>query len=802
MTPRDTTNARLVTLDHMQQRVLWLATRMIHEANHVRPNPDTTKVGGHQASSASVVSILTALYFGGWLRAGDRVSVKPHASPVFHAIQYLLGNLDRAYLSSLRAFGGLQAYPSRTKDPDPVDFSTGSVGLGAAAPLFAALADRYAATHFRSDQAHPSRRFIAIVGDAELDEGNVWEAISDETIRGTRLGNVLWIVDLNRQSLDRVIPGIKVQEMEALFRGIGWQVIEAKYGRRLEAAFAGPGGTALRRRIDDMLNEEYQDLVRLPGGEARERLILGAPLDQHADLASAVADTPDADLPRLLGDLGGHDLGELLSAFDKADASTGQPTVLFAYTMKGWGLPFAGDPLNHSALLSPEQVDALRRELGIPPDDEWACFAPDSPEGELCRETAARLYPSGARPRIDTPPVRASDVPNALPSRVPATISTQEVFGNALVELARLGGPLAERIVTASPDVTISTNLGGWVNRAGVWAENPWQAPATAVPRLLRWEPGPSGQHIELGISEMNLFMLLGQLGLSYELNGELLLPVGTVYDPFVCRGLDALIYSAYSGARFVFAGTPAGVTLSPEGGAHQSAITASIGLELPNLRLYEPCFARETEWTLLEALRHCLDREDGTSTYLRLSSRAIPQAEFDAAGERLGLDTLREHVLQGGYRLVEPDPALSAAGAPHVVLAACGAIIPEVLDAAAELSAEGVATTVLNITSADRLFTDWQASRLSAIRSATLPATGSHVESLLCAASERRAPLVTVLDGASHALAFLGSIFGQPTIPLGMDRFGQSGARADLYNYAGIDSGHVVNAALVALAR
>jgi pyruvate dehydrogenase E1 component len=792
----------LATLDRIQRRVLWLATRMVHEANHVRPNADTTKVGGHQASSASVVTILTALYFGGWLRSGDRVSVKPHASPVFHAIQYLLGNLDRRYLNTLREFGGLQAYPSRTKDPDPVDFSTGSVGLGAAAPLFAALADRYAATHFRPDQAAPSRRFVAIVGDAELDEGNVWEAIGDETIRGTRLGNVLWIVDLNRQSLDRVIPGIKVQEMEALFRGIGWQVIEAKYGRRLQAAFARPGGAALRQRIDDMLNEEYQELVRLPGDAARERLVSGAPAKHQDDLASSIADTPDSDLPRLLGDLGGHDLGELLTAFDRADSSAGQPTVLFAYTMKGWGLPFAGDPLNHSALLTEAQIEDLRRELCVPADDEWACFAPDSPEAKLCHAASARLYPRGPRPSVDATPVRASDVPDSLQSRVPPNISTQEVFGNALVELARLGGPLADRIVTASPDVTISTNLGGWVNRTGVWAENPWQAPATAVPRLLRWEPGPGGQHIELGISEMNLFMLLGQLGLSHELNGELLLPVGTVYDPFVCRGLDALIYSAYSGARFVFAGTPAGVTLSPEGGAHQSSITASIGLELSNIRLYEPCFARETEWALLEGLRQCLDRAEGVCTYLRLSTRAVPQAAFDAAADRLGLEIVRDHALLGGYRLVEPDAALVSAGAPHVVLAASGPIIPDVVDAAQELTSEGVATTVLNVTSADRLYADWQSSRLSAIRSATLPSNGQHIASLIRGPAERSAPLVTVLDGASHSLAFLGSIFGQPTVPLGMDRFGQSGARADLYNYAGIDSGHIVNAALVALAR
>ena len=785
-------NDSLATLHRIQERVLWLATRMIHEANHLRANTDQTKVGGHQASSASVVSIMTALYFGGWLRAGDRVSVKPHASPVFHAIQYLLGNLDRKYLTTLRAFGGLQAYPSRTKDPDPVDFSTGSVGLGAAAPLFAALADRYAATHFRPDQAHPTRRFIALVGDAELDEGNVWEAIGDETIRGTRLGNVLWIVDLNRQSLDRVIPGIKVQEMEALFRGIGWQVLEAKYGRRLQATYGRPGGAALRQWIDDMPNEEYQELVRLPGQAARERLIAQAPRAHES-----VEDVADEDLPSLLGDLGGHDLAELLHAFERADATTGQPTVLFAYTMKGWGLPFAGDPLNHSALLTQPQIDALRTALCVPPDDDWACFAEDSLEGAVCRETAARLYPRGPRPSVDVPTVRVSDVPDTLPSRVPASISTQEVFGNALVELARLGGPLAERIVTASPDVTISTNLGGWVNRTGVWAENPWQAPATAVPRLLRWEPGPGGQHIELGISEMNLFMLLGQLGLSHELNGELLLPVGTVYDPFVCRGLDALIYSVYSGAKFVFAGTPAGVTLSPEGGAHQSSITPSIGLELASVRLYEPCFARETEWALLEGLRQCLDREDGVSTYLRLSTRGIAQRAFDDVLGRLGEAELRRQVVSGGYRLVEPT---LDGNAPRVILAASGPILPEVVQAAAELADEGVAATVVNVTSADRLYADWRSSRLNAIRSSTVPDDVGHLQKLI-SSEERRAPIVTVIDGASHSLAFLGAVFGQRTVPLGMDRFGQSGARPDLYDYAGIDTGHIVNAALVALA-
>src|SRR6185437_3244769 len=251
------TGADTDVLDTIQQRVLWLATRIIDAANHDRDTGDGVKVGGHQASSASLVSVMTALYFA-YLDAPDRVSVKPHASPVFHAIQYLLGNLDRGYLPRLRAFGGLQSYPSRTKDPDEVDFSTGSVGLGAAAPLFAAAARRYVDAHFGP---RPRSRYVALIGDAELDEGNVWEAVADPATTG--LGDVLWLVDFNRQSLDRVIPGVRIAQWRGQFEAAGWHVVEVKYGRRLQEAHSRPGGDLLRDWIDLMPNEQYQSLFGL-----------------------------------------------------------------------------------------------------------------------------------------------------------------------------------------------------------------------------------------------------------------------------------------------------------------------------------------------------------------------------------------------------------------------------------------------------------------------------------------------------------------------------------------------------------
>lgn len=772
----------IATLEAIQRRVLWLAVNMVHHANNVRPNHDGTKIGGHQASSASMVTLMTALYFHA-LSAGDRVAVKPHASPVFHAIQYLLGNLPRAYLTELRAFGGLQSYPSRTKDPDPIDFSTGSVGLGAVAPAFAALTHRYASAHFGTVT---SRRFVALLGDAELDEGSVWEAVLDHALDG--LDNLLWIIDLNRQSLDRVVPGIRGANLKSFFGSAGWQVLEVKYGRQLQALFDKPDGDLLRQRIDEMSNEEYQALIRLPGDLLRPRLI--APTGHESPpLAALLAEVPDEALPGVLANLGGHDMGALLAALEQANTD-GRPTVLFAYTIKGWGLPIAGHPLNHSMLLNTEQWEALRQSLGIVPGDEWAAFAPNTPEAELCAEAARRLHADEPAPVV----LPQTAVPHMLDLPTSGPTSTQDAFGRALVRLADVPD-LRDRIVTTSPDVSISTNLAGWINKNGVFTPADEPDYETEAYRLLKWKRGPTGRHIELGISEMNLFMLLGMLGLSAELCGQQIIPIGTVYDPFVCRGLDALIYALYSGSKCIVVGTPSGITLAPEGGAHQSTVTPSLGIELPNLDAYEPCFAQEVEWILLESLRQCCDREHGRSTYLRLSTRAMEQDALTAASKRLGGETLHQQVLAGGYRLLEGSEA-AGNGAPVVQLAVCGTLVPEALAAAQFLQREGVAANVLNLTSPRRLYERWQASRRQLMRGEV----ASDAIGWLIPPQERRAPIVTIHDAATHALAWLGGVYGAPVTALGVDSFGQSGARADLYRAFGVDTDSIVVAAFEAL--
>lgn len=767
------------TLESIQKRILWLATNMIHHANHVRPNTDGTKVGGHQASSASTVTLMTALYFH-FLRPGDRVAVKPHSSPIFHSIQYLLGNLPKRYLPMLREYGGLQSYPSRTKDPERVDFSTGSVGLGVVAPLFTSLTQRFLRDH---GVAVPERRFVAVVGDAELDEGNVWEALLDEALDG--IGQVVWVVDLNRQSLDRVVPGIRALRLKKLFAQNGWRVLEAKYGRKLQELYALPGGETLRKRIDEMSNEEYQASIRLPGAQLREHMLSVNAADRST-LANVLKHVPDDDLVDVISNLGGHDLEEMCSIFDEVDRDMSRPTVVFAYTIKGWGLPIAGHPLNHSMLLSSEQMETLRTQFGIPADDVWPDFDDDSAEAKLCRQIAERL---------SEVPV-ADEAPVAIPERVdlgmPTNVSTQDAFGRLLVRMADIPG-LAAHMMTTSPDVSVSTNLGAWINRMGVYT------PHASVPeyegeaaRILKWQRSQQGKHIELGISEMNLFMMLGMAGLSKELLGSTLVPVGTVYDPFVLRGLDSFIYAVYSGAKFIVAGTPSGITLSPEGGAHQSTITASVGIELPKLMMAEPAYAGELEWFLLEGARQCFDRDHGRPLYLRLSTRPVDQAPFEAAVNRIGVDTLRKQVLDGAYVLTTwrtQHPEL--ADAPRVILCASGTLVPETVLAAEQLWREGVAADVVNIVSARALYERFVHSRR---------AGDADPFAWLFADDVRTAPMVTIHDAASHALAWLGSVYGAKVTSLGVDDFGLSGSRGDLYHHFGVSCAHIVEAALQAV--
>jgi pyruvate dehydrogenase E1 component len=762
----------LATLEAIQKKVLWLSALLVHHANHVRPNPDGTKIGGHQASSSSVIGLMTALYFES-LRPGDIVATKAHASPILYAIEYLRGRLSAEQLRGLRSLGGLQAYPSRRKNPEIIDLSTGSMGLGAVSAAFGALAAKYV-SHHGGGEAMP-RRFIAVLGDAELDEGNVWEALLEEAVR--ELDNLLWIVDVNRQSLDRVTPDARRDQLRDWFRGAGWHVIELRWGARLRALFERPGGDRLRARLEALSSAEYHALLRLPPGGARK--VMTATPDGEVDRAvdRLLADVADDALKTLAADVGGHDLAAILAAYEEAGRARGGPCVILADTIKGWGFPFGADQMNHGALLTPGQLDELRAALGVAPGDEWASFAADSAEAELIRRGPA---PYVAPPRRDDP---ALAVPESLEETYPAQSSTQEALGRVLGRLGRL--PIGERVVTMSADVAVTTHLVGWINRKGVYFPRAKPVVPADGPQVVQWKESPEGQHVELGIAEHNLFLALGAFGLTHELSGTTLLPIGTLYDPFVSRGLDALYHALYAGGRFMVAATPSGVSLSPEGGAHQSVITPGIGIALPAIAYYEPAFAQEVEWILLDALCRLMAREpDAESLYLRLSTKPVDQSLGPAPSP-----AHRAAVLRGAYRLVDArqQPGYDAeSNAVHIF--AAGVMVPEAVEASRMLGAEGICASVFVVTSPDLLYRG-------------LRTTCPYLLELV-SADEEGVPVVSVLDGHSHGLAFVGGALGVPQIPLGVDHFGQSGARRDLYRHYGVDAAAIAQSGRCLLAR
>lgn len=783
--PEQDPSRRLKLLQALERKLLWLSAWTIHNANHIRPNRDGLKVGGHQASSASVAAIMTALYFD-ILRPQDRIAVKPHAGPVFHAVNYLLGRQEREKLATLRQFGGIQPYPSRVKDGSEVDFSTGSVGLGVALTSFASLVQDYVHLHGLARPGMAKGRHVAIVGDAELDEGNIYEALLEGWKHDVR--DVWWVIDYNRQSLDSVVPDRLFGRIEGLFRDMGWNVVTLKYGRRLEAAFAREEGEHLRRWIDDCPNSLYAALT-FQGGAAWRAAIL-AELGRIPGIRAIIDPLTDEELGALMTNLGGHDIETLTEAFRAQEAAGDQPTCFIAYTVKGMGLPFAGHKDNHAGLMTREQMLAFRDEMGIRPGHEWDRFEGlDIPEAELEAFLASVPFatPLAEEGRSLTAP--AVPVPAVLtPPRLPPNrmLSTQAGFGEMMAEIGRGGrelAPMASRIVTTSPDVTVSTSLGPWVNRRGIFDRHLKNDVFrdSKLASAQRWGMSPKGQHVELGIAEQNLFLVLGALGLADRMHGARLLPVGTVYDPFVNRGLDALIYACYQDARFLLVSTPSGLTLAPEGGQHQSINTPLIGMAQDRLASYEPAHTDELAILLRHAFHH-MQQPEGSAVWLRLSTRGLVQPERD-------LDPAA--VIAGGHWAVPP-----AEGA-RIAIAYQGPVAPEALAAFETLREEEPGAGLLAITSPDRLHAGWLAARRAARRAPG--AAPSHVERLLAPLAPDAA-LVTVLDGHPSAHAWLGAVRGQRVVPLGVDHFGQAGDIPDLYREYGLDTDAILDACAQAL--
>ncbi|MBN9887067.1 1-deoxy-D-xylulose-5-phosphate synthase N-terminal domain-containing protein [Salipiger abyssi] len=771
--------------DHLktiEQRLLWLSHWMIHNANHVRPKVDGIKVGGHQASSASMVSIMTALYFS-TLRPEDRVAVKPHASPLFHAMQYLMGNQTREKMENFRGFGGVQSYPSRTKDIDDVDFSTGSVGLGVGITALASMVQDFITAKSWGEEVTPGR-MVALVGDAEMDEGNIYEVLQEGWKNDLR--NTWWIIDYNRQSLDGIVREGLFTRIEKIFEAFGWDVVRVKYGALQRAAFEEPGGARLRDWIDACPNTEYSALTYMGGAVWRKRLM--DDLGDQGDVSALIDRRSDTELAALMENLGGNCVETMAETFAAIDHD--RPTCFLAYTIKGWGTPIAGHKDNHGGLMTKAQMASWQKDMGVPEGQEWDPFATVEDVPALKTFLAGvPFFAKGMRrysdARLDVPKIEfASD----------KEISTQAAFGKILDELAKGDSELAARIMTTSPDVTGTTGLGAFVNRRKLFAREELKDAFIEhrIPSTAKWNFAPDGQHIELGIAEMNLFLLLGAAGLAHSLWGKRVIPVGTLYDPFVHRGLDALNYACYQGARFLIAGTPSGVTLAPEGGAHQSVGTPLTGMAQDGLASFEPAFADELavimEWAFDYLQRDgegdpdertWLRDETGGAVYLRLTTKPLEQP-----GKRVD-DAFRQGAIDGAYWLRKPGPNCS------VVIAYQGSVADEAIAAAGMIGEHRRDVGVLAVTSADRLNAGWTAAQRERARGN--PAATSHVESLL-AELPSHCSIVTVIDGHPATLSWLGAVQGHRTIPHGVEHFGQTGTIGDLAHHFGIDRHAIAN--------
>lgn len=693
------------------------ALSMVDEANHKPENRGAKpKVGGHQASSMSSVDLLMALYLHA-LRPGDRLAVKPHAAPVLYALMHAMGLLPRADMSRLREYKGPQPYPTELKNPRFVDYTTSSEGLGVACTIY----DAYGAKHFDRALAQTlgkpqvTATYWAHCGDGELTEGQIDESLYDAG--RWQLDNLVWIVDLNRQSLDRVMDdsGQLARWVRGKFESQGWDVVELRWGSRAEALFQRSGGAELKAWLEGLDDALSHPLLLL--GEANLKLLLtgdAAPTPTLAQLFTLLRGTmaPEAvapiadlarhtsDLARAIGHLGGHDLALLAKTYDDARKAT-RPLCIIAHTVKGYETTGAAHPENHGGLLPTAEVQAWGRDRGLP-DEPYPVPPPGSEAAAFLRERCAALFDEVAHRHLPAP-VDAGPELAKIAFRPRSIVSTGEAFQSLNLSLMKTA--LGPYLQFGAPDVGQTTHLGPIIKQTGVFA--PRDLPD--VYGFMResgalsfdWRPSKTGQFHAFGIAEGNAMLWAYAFGRKKKaVEGKVpLLPIVTVYDKFFERGFNQLDYAVYSNARFIAVGTPSGTGLSRETATHQSIQTLRMMMDLPGILSYEPAFAADLHAIYLHALGQ-LWAPTGEAVYLRLTTVPLDQPAVLPADHA-------EAAVRGAYWLLGEDVR---EGAETVLLVASGRKLKDVREAAKLLHAEGIGSRILNVTSYEALWRDWDA--------------------------------------------------------------------------------------------
>ena len=758
------------------------ALGMIDWANHKPENKGRKpKVGGHQASSLSSLDILCALYLH-VLQPGDRVAVKPHAAPALYALMQMMGRVTATQMGSLREKGGLQPYPTPAKNPDFVDYTSSSEGLGVAATIYDALTARLQNVGLGSSlgAAPIAAVHYALCGDGELTEGQVDESLYDAG--RWQLPGLVWIVDLNRQSLDRVMDdtGHLDRWVEQKFAAQGWQVEQLRWGERARALFSRPGGATLQASLLRAPDAVLHTLTLVDGATARA-LLLGRPDAttlaavpetrrglvercaalwprddaERAAAAEALAGLADDAVADAIGHLGGHDIPLLCDALQRA-AAAGRPVCLVAHTVKGFGTSLAGHPENHGALMPTEEALAFGAEHGVPVGEPWPLPPPDSPAAALTRARAALLFDGPVDAPFDhgvaAPPL---DLEAALPPlRAPARKhqSTGEAFQSVVVGLLRT--PAAPYLHAGAPDVGQTTHLGPLIRETGVFAPrelpDAWDFLRAERALAFDWRATPTGQFHALGIAEGNAMLWAGAMGRPRKaMEGRPpLLPIVTVYDKFVERAVNQLDVALYSGSRFVLVGVPSGTGLSRETATHQSVATPRIVMDTPGICSWEPAFAADVAVIVREALCD-LWRPQGESHYLRLTTQPLDQPEVLP-------DDHAEGCLRGAYWWQDEALAQPAAGRPTVVLAAAGRKVSCARAAAARLHEEdGLGVQLLVVTSFERLWRSWDAWQTDPD---AWERGGHALDTLFADDALLHAPMVVVADATPSVAEWMGS--------------------------------------------
>ncbi|UGS35122.1 pyruvate dehydrogenase (acetyl-transferring), homodimeric type [Capillimicrobium parvum] len=775
--------------------VRWNAMALVLQANR-----ESSELGGHIASYQSAATLYEVGFNHFWRapnadHGGDLVYLQGHSSPGFYARAYLEGRLTDEQVRNFRqevGGNGLSSYPHPWLMPEFWQFPTVSMGLG---PLMAIYQARFMKYLQGREVADTTGRDVwAFMGDGEMDEPESMGAIS---LAGReRLDNLTFVVNCNLQRLDGPVRGNGkiIQELETNFRGAGWNVIKVIWGARWDPLLAADTDGLLRARMMECVDGDYQTFKSRDGAYVREYFFGARP-----ELAAMVADWSDDEIWSL--NRGGHDPHKVYAAYAAAKRHTGQPTVILAKTIKGYGMGEAGEGQNithQQKKMTENALLAYRDRFGLPLTDdqvrnaEFYKPAADSPEMEYLRERRAQLGGSLPARRRRAAPLPIPEV-TAFQSQLDGTgereVSTTMAFVRVLAALLR-DKALAARIVPIVPDESRTFGMEGMFRQLGIFSQVGQLYRPEDAEQLMFYREDRRGQILQEGINEAGAMSSWIAAATSYANHDTPMIPVYVFYSMFGFQRVGDLAWAAGdSRARgFLVGGTAGRTTLNGEGLQHEDGHSHVLASTIPNCRAYDPAYAYEVAVIVQDGLRRMLAEQEDVFYYLTVMNENYAHPPLPEGAT--------EGILRGMYLLREAP----AGDGPRVQLLGSGTILREV-EAAADLLADefGVRADIWSVTS----FTELRRDGIEAERWSRLHPTEEPRRSWVAQGLDgREGPVVAATDYIRALPDGIRAFVRAPYRVLGTDGFGRSDYRVALRRFFEVDRHHVAVAALQSLAE